>query len=150
VDASGEIDGRAFTTPVEFRAMLASRRDDFRRGFIKKMLSYALGRGMRGYDRPALDAIGAAVQRDGDTLLSVVANVAKSYPFNHARGLKSDTAAPVSDASSALFHPVFIPPPVDPDAPGRGGRGRGQGAGQPGRGRGTPPADAVPAPVTPK
>jgi hypothetical protein len=151
VDASGEIDGRTFTTPVEFRAMLASRKDDFRRGFIKKMLSYALGRGMRGYDRPALDAIGAAVQRDGDTLLSVVANVAKSYPFNHARGLKSETATPVSDASSALFHPVFIPPPVDPNAPGRGGRGRGQGAGQPGQpGRGTPPPDARPAPVTPK
>ena len=60
VDASGEIDGKTFTTPVEFRAMLAERKDDFRRGFIKKMMSYALGRGMRGYDRPALDAIGAA------------------------------------------------------------------------------------------
>ena len=152
VDASGEIDGRSFTTPVEFRAMLASRKDDFRRGFVKKMLSYALGRGMRGYDRPALDAIGAAVQRDGDTLLSVVMNVAKSYPFNHARGLKSDTAAPVSDASSALFHPVFVPPPVDPNAPARGGRGRGrgQGAGQPGRGRGAPPPNAAPAPVAPR
>jgi mono/diheme cytochrome c family protein len=141
VDASGEIDGRTFTTPVEFRAMLASRKDDFRRGFIKKMLSYALGRGMRGYDRPALDAISAAVQRDGDTLLSVVVNVAKSYPFNHARGLKSETAAPAPDVSSALYHPVFIPPPVDPNAPGRGGRGRG---------RGTPPPAVAPAPAAPK
>jgi mono/diheme cytochrome c family protein len=151
VDASGEIDGRTFTTPIEFRAMLAARKDDFRRGFVKKMLSYALGRGMRGYDRPALDAIGAAVQRDGDTLLSVVVNVAKSYPFNHARGLKSATAVSVSDAPSALFHPVFVPPPVDPNAPVRGrGRGRGQGAGPPGRGRGTPPPDVVPAPATPQ
>jgi hypothetical protein len=138
---------------VEFRAMLASRKDDFRRGFIKKMLSYALGRGMRGYDRPALEAIGAAVQRDGDTLLSVVVSVAKSYPFNHARGLKSEKATAGPDVSSALYHPVFIPPPVDPNAPGRGGRGRGrgqgQGQGQPG-GRGTPPPAVVPAPVTPK
>src|SRR5688572_22470114 len=86
VDASGEIDGRTFRTAVEFRAMMAERKDEFRRGFVKKMLSYALGRGMRGYDKPALEAIGAAVQREGDTLLSVVVNVAKSYPFNHARG----------------------------------------------------------------
>jgi mono/diheme cytochrome c family protein len=152
VDASGEIDGRTFRTPVEFRAMLAERKDEFRRGFVKKMLSYALGRGMRGYDKPALEAIGAAVQREGDTLLSVVVNVAKSYPFNHARGPKSDTAAPVSDTSTALFHPVFVPPPIDPDAPVRGGRGRGrgQGGGQPARGRGTPPPDGVPAPVAPQ
>jgi hypothetical protein len=95
--------------------MLAGRKDEFRRGFVKKMLSYALGRGMKSSDRPALEAIGASVQRDGDTLLSVVAHVAKSYPFNHARGLKSETAASVSDASSTLFHPVFIPPPpIDP------------------------------------
>ena len=152
VDASGEIDGRTFRTPVEFRAMLAGRKDDFRRGFVKKMLSYALGRGMRGYDRPALEAIGAAVQRDGDTLLSVVVNIAKSYPFQHARGLKSETPALVSDASSTLFHPVFVPPPVDPNAPARGGRGRGrgQGAGQPGRGRGAPPPNVEPAPDAPR
>ena len=30
VDASGEINGRKFTTPAEFRAVLASRQDDFR------------------------------------------------------------------------------------------------------------------------
>jgi hypothetical protein len=151
VDASGEIDGKTFTTPVEFRAMLAGRTDDFRRGFVKKMLSYALGRGMRSYDRPVLESIGAAVQRDGDTLLSVVVNVAKSYPFQHARGLKSDTPASVSEGSSTPFHPVFVPPPVDPNAPVRGrGRGRGQGAGQPARGRGTPPPDVVPAPATPQ
>ena len=150
VDASGEIDGKAFTTPIEFRAMLAGRKDDFRRGFIKKMMSYALGRGMRGYDKPALDAIGASVQQEGDTVLSVVLNIVKSYPFQHARGLKSETAASVSDASSTQFHPVFVPPPVDPNAPGRGGRGRGrgQGAGQPGRGRGAPPSTPEPATET--
>ena len=150
IDASGEIDGKSFTTPVEFRAMLAGRKDDFRRGFIKKMLSYALGRGMRGYDRPALESIGAAVQKDGDTVLSVVVNIAKSYPFQHARGLKGETAVP--EATTTLYHPVFVPPPVDPNAPVRGGRGRGQGAGQPGaaRGRGTPPPDVAPAPVTPR
>ena len=152
VDASGDIDGKVFKTPVEFRAMLAGRKDDFRRGFVKKMTSYALGRGMRGYDKPSLDAIARQVEKDGDTLASVVVNIAKSYPFQHARGLHSETAAPAEAAAVALFHPVFVPPPVDPNAPARGGRGRGrgQGAGQPGRGRGTPPPTTQPAPDAPK
>jgi hypothetical protein len=152
VDASGEIDGKTFTTPVQFREMLAGRRDDFRRAFIKKMMSYALGRGMKGQDRPALESVGSEVQKDGDTVLSVVVNIAKSYPFQHARGLKGETPALATETSSALFHPVFVPPPVDPNAPVRGGRGRGrgQGAGQPGRGRGVPPPNAEPAAEAPK
>jgi mono/diheme cytochrome c family protein len=154
VDASGEIDGNTFRTAVEFRAMLAGRRDDFRRGFIKKMMSYALGRGMRGFDRPSLVAVGAQVQKDGDTVLSVVVNIAKSYPFQHARGLKGEKAAPAAESPSALYHPVFVPPPVDPNAPARGGRGRGRGQGQGGRGqgpgRGGPPPNAEPAPDAPR
>jgi hypothetical protein len=92
------------------------------------------------------------VQKDGDTVLSVVVNIAKSYPFQHARGLKGETPALAAETPSALFHPVFVPPPVDPNAPVRGGRGRGrgQGAGQPGRGRGVPPPNAEPAPEAPK
>jgi hypothetical protein len=145
VDASGEIDGKTFKTSVEFRAMLAGRRDDFRRGFIKKMMSYALGRGMRGFDRPALEAVGAQVQKDGDTVLSVVVNIARSYPFQHARGLKGEKPAPAADTSSALYHPVFVPPPVDPNAPVRGrGRGRGQGGRGQGPGRGVGPAAEIP------
>jgi len=131
VDASGEINGKTFTTPVEFRAILAERKDDFRNAFVRKMLGYALGRGIQGYDKPALTAISAAVQADGDSLLNVVVNIVKSYPFQHARGLKGDTASLVSDASATLYHPVFVPPPpppVDPNAPARG-RGRGAGPG---------------------
>ncbi len=107
VDASGEINGRKFTTPAEFRAVLADRKDDFRRGFIKKMLSYALGRGMQGYDKPALNAIFSGVQADGDNFTSIVLNVVKSYPFQHARGLRGATPTLVSDASAQLYHPVF-------------------------------------------
>ena len=133
IDASGEINGKTFTTPVEFRAVLASRQDDFRRALIRKMLSYALGRGMQPSDRQTVESIVAGVKADGDRFSSVVLNIAKSYPFQHARGLKGETAPFVSDASEKIYHPVFVPPPlpvVDPNAPARGrGRGRGQGFG---------------------
>jgi hypothetical protein len=86
VDASGEIDGKKFAGPVEFRKMLSDRKDDFRRAFIRKVLSYALGRGIQGFDRPAVEAIAAAVKEDGDRFSSVILNVVKSYPFQNARG----------------------------------------------------------------
>jgi mono/diheme cytochrome c family protein len=158
VDASGEINGRKFATPAEFRAVLASRQDDFRRAFARKMLSYALGRGLQPADRTTVESIAAAVKADGDRFSSFVLNIARSYPFQHARGLKGETASMMSDASEKIYHPVFVPPPapvVDPNAParGRGGRGRGRGAAPPPdlgptRGFGSPPPAETPAPAS--
>ena len=98
VDASGVIDGKAFAGPVAFRLMLAERKDDFRRAFIRKMLSYALGRGIQGFDRPAVEDIVAKVKADGDTFVSVILNVARSYPFQNARGSLASGEKPVAGA----------------------------------------------------
>jgi hypothetical protein len=92
VDASGEIDGKKFTTPKEFRAFLATRRDDFRRSLVEKLLSYALGRGIEDFDKPSIDAICAAVEKDGNRFSSVILNLARCYPFQHARGSITATA----------------------------------------------------------
>lgn len=86
VDASGEINGKKFTTPKEFRAVLAGRRADFRRALVEKLLSYALARGLEDFDKCTVDEICVAVEKDGDRFSSVVLNVAQSYPFQHARG----------------------------------------------------------------
>jgi hypothetical protein len=120
VDASGEINGRKFSGPVEFRAMLSARHDDFRRAIVRKMLSYALGRGMRPQDRPVVESIAAAMKADGDRFSSLIRHIVRSYPFQHARGLKAATVEAVSEPS-ALFHPVLVPRPLPL------GRGRGQG-----------------------
>jgi hypothetical protein len=86
LDVTGEIRGQTYVTPRQFRTLLAARKDDFRRSLVTKMLSYALGRGVKRYDKPAIDQICAAVKNDGDRFSSVIVNVARSYPFQHARG----------------------------------------------------------------
>ena len=86
VDASGEIDGKSFTTPQEFRSILAARKGEFRRAFVEKLLGYALGRGLEDFDICAVDEICAAVENDGDRFSSVIVNLVKCYPFQHARG----------------------------------------------------------------
>jgi hypothetical protein len=92
VDASGEVDGRKFSTPKEFRSILAARQGEFRRAFVTKLLGYALGRGVEEYDKPAIDQICAAVEKDGDRFSSVILNIVQSYPFQHARGSSAKAA----------------------------------------------------------
>jgi len=108
VDASGEINGRAFTTPVEFRAILADRQDDFREAIIRKMLAYALGRGVQGTDRAAVQEIVAKVKESGDTFSSLILSIASSYPFQHSRGSTGAEELPV-DPSAFTYHPVKLP-----------------------------------------
>jgi hypothetical protein len=108
VDASGEINGRAFTTPLEFRAILAERQGDFRHALVRKMLSYVLGRGVQSSDRGTVEEIAAAVQEDGDRFSSLIINIVRSYPFQHTRGTVSRTlqAAPEGTPPAGLHHPV--------------------------------------------
>jgi len=86
LDVSGEINGHKFTNPAEFHKVLETRRNDFRHAVVRKVLSYALGRGIRGTDRPAIEDIVARVGAEGDTFNSVILNVVKSFPFENARG----------------------------------------------------------------
>jgi mono/diheme cytochrome c family protein len=59
IDASGSLPGgRDFRDASELMEILAAdKRDDFCRCLAKKMLTYALGRGLQSYDRCAVDAI---------------------------------------------------------------------------------------------
>ena len=118
VDASGAIGGKRFRTPVEFRAVLLARRDDFRRALVRKVLSYALGRGLQGFDRPAVEQICTAVRANGDRFSSIIANVVKSYPFQHARGGAGERSE--ESAATIWFDPVSDKPKPLPGGPGAG------------------------------
>jgi hypothetical protein len=102
VDASGEINGKKFATPREFRAVLAARRDDFRRALVEKLLSYALTRGLDAADKCFVDEICAATAREGDRFSSIILNVVKSYPFQHARGSVGEKVATSPAAAATL------------------------------------------------
>ena len=87
--------------------MLETRKDDFRRAVARKVLSYALGRGIQGTDKAAIDQIVDGVKADGDTFNSVILNVVKSFPFQNARGSAAATASSQSRPQSGL-QPVSL------------------------------------------
>lgn len=86
IDASAVLpDGRRFNGPVEFKAILLERKDEFVRTMIEKMLTYALGRGVEFHDAPTLRAVHRALEADGYRFSRLVLEIVKSYPFLHRR-----------------------------------------------------------------
>ena len=83
VDAAGELPGgRSFQGPKDLKALLAdTERDAFVRCLTEKMLTYALGRGLEPYDKPAVDRICLELQNNGFRFSRLVQSIVESLPF---------------------------------------------------------------------
>jgi Protein of unknown function (DUF1592)/Protein of unknown function (DUF1588)/Protein of unknown function (DUF1587)/Protein of unknown function (DUF1585)/Protein of unknown function (DUF1595)/Cytochrome C oxidase, cbb3-type, subunit III len=96
IDPSGTLyNGAKVDGPVALRNMLASQPDVFAGVMTKKLLTYALGRGVQYYDMPAVRKI---VQQAGSNNLrfsSLVLATVESVPFE----MKIKTAIPSPDSS---------------------------------------------------
>jgi mono/diheme cytochrome c family protein len=88
IDATGVLtSGEAFDGHSQLNKVLAgSRRDDFIRCLSEKMLTYALGRGLEYYDRPAVDLIKGRLEKDGLKFSTLIRSVVDSVPFQMRRG----------------------------------------------------------------
>jgi hypothetical protein len=85
VDARGEWNGMAFDGPAGFKRALLRNPDEFTRGFIEHLLSYALGRKLALSDLTTVSEIQRTVQADGYRFSRVITEIIKSYPFRHTR-----------------------------------------------------------------
>jgi hypothetical protein len=82
VDASGKLpDGRSFNGPSELRAILRADRDAFAQCLAEKLLTYAVGRGVEPYDKPALRQIVVKTSEDDYRFSTLVLEIVKSLPF---------------------------------------------------------------------
>lgn len=88
VDSTGVLTtGQKFSSASELaNILLTDRKDTYLRNIVKKMLTYALGRGMEPYDRPAIDTILARMAKDGNTFQSMILAITDSVPFQKRRG----------------------------------------------------------------
>lgn len=87
IDSSGTLPtGEAFSGPKELKALLLAQKDAFTHTLTKKMLTYALGRGLERYDRPAVDSIARAVAEDDYRFSRLVLEIVESMPFQMRRG----------------------------------------------------------------
>ena len=82
VDASGTTaDGTTFEGPVEFRRALLARQDLFIATVTRKLLTYALGRGLEYYDQPAVRQIMRQAAEDDYRWSALIGAIVDSPPF---------------------------------------------------------------------
>jgi mono/diheme cytochrome c family protein len=87
VDSTGVLpNGKKFSGSAELKTLLMSNRDGFAECLTEKMLTYALGRGLEDYDRPATKKITRALAANDYKFSSLVIGIVQSLPFQMGRG----------------------------------------------------------------
>ena len=86
VEASGALpDGTLVDGPAGLRRVLLERRDEFVETLAARLLTYALGRGLESYDRPAVREIRRRTEAAGYRFSALVAATVDSVPFRLRR-----------------------------------------------------------------
>jgi hypothetical protein len=82
IDPAGQLpDGRKFAGIAELKQLLQAEPSHFVNCLSEKMLIYALDRPMGFADRPLVNQIGAATQRDGSTLRAMIKQIVATPDF---------------------------------------------------------------------
>jgi hypothetical protein len=87
VDASGTLpDGKSFRGSAELKGLLAGNREAFAECLTEKLMTYALGRGLEGYDRPAVKQIVRDLSANNYRFSALISGIVNSAPFQMGRG----------------------------------------------------------------
>ena len=90
IDSAGTLpNGKSFTKPAELKAILKADKDEFAKCLTEKLLTYALGRGLERFDRPAVQSITRRTAAEGYRFSSLVMSIVESMPFQWRRGEES-------------------------------------------------------------
>jgi Protein of unknown function (DUF1588)/Protein of unknown function (DUF1585)/Protein of unknown function (DUF1592) len=82
IDASAALpDGTSFNGPSELRAAILRRPEEFVKTFTRKLLTYAVGRGLEASDEPIVRRIVNQAAADNHRFSSIIAGIATSEPF---------------------------------------------------------------------
>lgn len=86
IDSSGELpDGKVLSGPRELKRLVAGRAEELGRNLVERLLGYALGRSLEGYDEIVVDDLVREIAADGYRMRTLVTAVVTSYPFTHRR-----------------------------------------------------------------
>jgi hypothetical protein len=83
-------DGTTFQGPAGLKNLLIhNHRDEFISTFTEKLLTYALGRGVEYYDRPAMRVIIHDAATQNTTIPAIIQSIVKSPQFQMRRSRES-------------------------------------------------------------
>jgi hypothetical protein len=91
IDSAGQLPGgQSFTGPKDLKNILAGRKDAVSRNLTEKLLAYALGRRLEGYDEIVIDNLAREIAADGYRMQTLIEGVVTSYPFTHRRIVRKE------------------------------------------------------------
>jgi hypothetical protein len=91
IDPTGSLpEGQALNGPESLRRVLMEQKDEFVKCLAEKMLTYAVGRGPRHYDRITVKDACDAAARDGYKLSTLVTSIVTSDTFQKRRAKRGD------------------------------------------------------------
>ena len=86
IDSAGQLpDGESFSTPAELKSLLARREADLARNLTERLMAYALGRQLEGYDEIVVDQLMVKIAKDNYRVRTMITEVITSYLFTHRR-----------------------------------------------------------------
>jgi hypothetical protein len=108
IEAYGElVDGTKVEGPAGLRRALLSRPDVFVSTLTQKLLTYALGRGVRYYDMPAVRAITSTAAKNDYRFSSLIFGIVNTAPFQMRMKppQRSETAQATTQTVAAVREP---------------------------------------------
>ncbi len=86
IDSAGKLpDGEGFSNPAELKSILATRKDDLARNLTERLMAYALGRQLEGYDEVVIDQLMVRIAADEYRMRTMITEVIASYLFTHRK-----------------------------------------------------------------
>lgn len=86
IDSAGKIpNGEGFSNPAELKGLLASRKADLARNLAERLMAYALGRQLEGYDEIVIDQLMVKIAQDQYRMRTMITEVITSYLFTHRK-----------------------------------------------------------------
>ena len=87
IDSAGELpDGSSFDGPADLKRVLLARQDRFLENLTKRLLTYALGRGVEPFDRPTVHAVISRAGGSESRLSTLIEEIVVSEAFRTCRG----------------------------------------------------------------
>ena len=86
IDSAGKLpSGESFSSPAELKGLLAQREADIARNLAERLMSYALGRQLEGYDDVVIDQLMVKIAKNQYLVRDIITEVVTSYLFTHQR-----------------------------------------------------------------
>ena len=86
IDSAGQLPGgETFSTPAELKSLLGQREADLARNLTERLMAYALGRQLEGFDEIVIDQLMEKIAEDDYRVRTIITEVVASYLFTHRR-----------------------------------------------------------------